>query len=348
MHPRLPHLFFGENCEQSENCQRRHDMLRPQVHLVIPSLLLAALFSPLPLLAQSPSAAPPASTAITPEKAMELAEHGQCKEAIPSLKRAVGNPGTASDVRKNAAVLGLRCALSVDDRDSADSFIQLIHRQFPQDPDLLFIIVHAYSDLSSRTAQDLGRTAPQSIPAQKLMAEAFEMQGSWDQAQHEYEVMIQKEPNMASLHFLLGRSLLSQPNPGPEVIERAATEFKKELEIDPKNAGAHYILGELARKKDNCDEADAHFSQATKLDVNFAEAYLGWGYCLTTQKKYDEAIAQLRIAERLMPMNGSVHYALATALSFSGQKDEAQEEFAIHRKLTAAAAPASVTGSPPQ
>jgi tetratricopeptide (TPR) repeat protein len=285
---------------------------------------------------------------MTAEKAIEAAEQGQCKEAIPSLKRAVNASSNAADLRKSAGILGLRCSLSTDDRDAAIVFLQLLHRQFPTDPDILFIVVHAYSDLSTRTAQDLARTAPQSIPAQKLMAEAFEMQGNWDQAEHEYDGMIKKEPNLPGLHFLLGRALLSRPNPSPEVLERAEQEFEKELEIDPKNAGAHYILGELARKKESCEKADSHFAQATKLDVNFAEAYLGWGYCLTTLKKYDQAIVQLRIAEKLMPLNGSAHFALATALSFSGQKEEAQKEFAIHRELTKAAAPAPVTGGPPQ
>ncbi|HXX17185.1 MAG TPA: tetratricopeptide repeat protein [Candidatus Eremiobacteraceae bacterium] len=255
---------------------------------------------------------------------------------------------TSTDVRKNAGIAGLRCALTIDDRDAAVAFLELLHKQFPRDPDILFVVVHAYSDLSTRTAQDLGRIAPQSIPAQKLMAEAFEMQGNWDQAQHEYEVMIAKEPNMSGLHYLLGRSLLSEPNASPEKIERAQREFEKELEIDPSNAGAHYILGELARQRADCEQAVSDFSQAIKLDPNFAEAYLGAGSCLISLKKYEDAVAQLRIAERLMPYNGSVHYALATALSFSGQKEEAQKEFAIHRKLTAAAAPPPVNQTPQQ
>jgi tetratricopeptide (TPR) repeat protein len=314
-------------------------MPRQPLHSIIPAFALAVFFPALSLLAQStpPSASAKTPPPVTAEKAMELGEQGRCKEAIPSLRRALNSSVNTPDFRKNAGVLGLRCALLTDDRDAATSFIQLMHKQFPQDPDILFIVVHAYSDLSTRTAQDLGRIAPGSIPAHKLMAEAFEMQGNWDQAQHEYEEMIKREPNLSGLHFLLGRSLLSQPNANPEAIERAKQEFQKELEIDPKNAGAHYILGELARKQDNCDEAIPHFSQATGLDPNFAEAYLSWGYCLASLKKYEEAIAQLRVAERLMPLNGSVHYALATALNFSGQKEEAQKEFAIHRKLVEAA-----------
>lgn len=324
-------------------------MPMPPFRRVVLPLLLTTVLPVTPLLAQShsaPGSTTGTSTALTLEKAIELGEANRCKEALPALKRAASSTSPA-DLRKKAEILGLRCSLQIDDRDSADAFLQQLHQQFPQDPDILFIVVHAYSDLSTRTAQDLGRTAPQSIAAKKLMAEAFEMQGNWDQAQHTYEEMIQKEPDTPGLHYLLGRSLLSQPNPPPENEERAAQAFQKELEIDPNNAGAHYILGELARKNDKCEEALPQYHQAIKLNSNFAEAHLGAGYCLVTEKKYKEAIAQLRIAEKLMPFNGTVHYVLGTALSFDGQKEEAQKEFAIHREVTRAAAPAPVTGQQP-
>ena len=246
-------------------------------------------------------------------------------------------PTVSAEVRKQAGVLGVRCSLAMDDRDSADEFIRLLTRQFSQDPDVLFVVVHAYSDLSTRTAQDLGRTAPDSFAAHKLNAEALEMQGKWEPAQLEYETMIKKDPNAPGIHFLLGRLLLSRPDAGADVAERARQEFLKEVQIDPSNAGAHYILGELARRDDKCDEAIPRFTQATNLDPNFAEAYLGRGLCLVTMKKYEEAIPPLRSAERIMPENPEVHHALGTALQRSGHQDEAQKEFAIHETLRSGA-----------
>jgi len=53
-----------------------------------------------------------------------------------------------AEVRKQAGVLGVRCSLAMDARDSTDEFIRLLTRQFRKDPDVLFVIVHAYSDLS--------------------------------------------------------------------------------------------------------------------------------------------------------------------------------------------------------
>lgn len=301
-----------------------------------------------PVLAQTPKtpAAAAASSAITPEKAIALAQEGHCKEAVPALKRALTNTQLTAETRKQAGTLGLRCSLPAESTDTALDFIRLLGKEFPQDPDIHFVLVHAFSDLSTHEAQVLGQTAPNSIAAHKLNAEALEMQGKWDEAQHEYESLIAKDPNMPGLHFLLGRALLSRPDASPQALERAKQEFQKELQIDPKNAVAHYVLGELAKKDENWDEAIAQFSAAAKLDPNFAEAYLGWGFALVTVKRYQEAIEPLRVAERLTPGNPSVHYSLGTALIRTGQKEEAAKEFAIHRELSTAQAPPAADQNP--
>jgi tetratricopeptide (TPR) repeat protein len=307
----------------------------------------------LPLHAQQSKTAAPAgnTTTITTAQAISLAQQGRCAEAIPVLKRAM-TLQTPPDTRKQAGVLGLHCSLNLDKRDSAADFIRLLSQQFPRDPDVLFVLVHAYSDLSTRMAQELATVAPQSQAAHKLNAEALEMQGKWDEAQREYEDMIAKEPNTPGLHFLLGRSLVSRPDVNPKTTERAKEEFQKELQLDPKNAAAHYVLGELAAKDEQYDEAIAHFSEAARLNPNFAEAYVGWGFSLLAVKRYQEAIDPLRMAERLTPDNPAVHYSLAQALIRTGQKEAADKEFAIHRSLTAqtpnAAAPNPPTNEKPQ
>src|SRR3954449_6809679 len=256
-------------------------------------LALVCLCNSQIITAQQSKTAVRAPSALSPEKAISLGEQGRCRESISGLKHAMAGT-VAADTRKQAGVLGVRCSLAMDDRDSADEFIRLLNKQFSKDPDVLFVVVHAYSDLSTRTAQDLGRTAPDSFAAHKLNAEALEMQGKWQPAQLEYEGMIQKDPNARGIHFLLGRLLLSRPDVGPEAPERAKQEFLQELKIDPGNAGAHYILGELARRDEKCEEAIPQFSEAVKFDPKFAEAYLGQGLCLVDLRKYEEAIPPLR------------------------------------------------------
>ena len=119
------------------------------------ALFFCLYLAALPLLAQQPKAAPPpaAPTAMSAEQALTLAAQGHCKEALPALKHALTAQGSPVDTRKQAGVAGLRCSLAADNRDLAVDFIRLLTKEFSRDPDILFIIVHAYSDLSSRTAQ---------------------------------------------------------------------------------------------------------------------------------------------------------------------------------------------------
>ncbi len=287
------------------------------------------------------------ATSIPPQQAITLAKQGHCRESISALKRAMAAQVPA-ETRKLAGVLGIRCSLAIDDRPATLDFIRLLSRDFGHDPDVLYVIVHAYSDLSTRTALDLARSAPQSTAAHKLNAEALEEQGRWKPAELEYEEILKKHPDARGIHFLLGRLLLSDPDGGPDAPARAKQEFLKELQIDPGNADAEYILGVLAQRAQNWDEAIARFSQAAKLDQNFAEAYLGWGVSLLGDKKYEEAIAPLKRAERLTPRNPDIHNALATALVRTGNKAEAEKEFAILRSLSSSDHSGTPAGDQPQ
>ena len=284
---------------------------------------------------------------IPPQQAIALANQGHCRESISALERAM-TAQLPAETRKLAGVVGIRCSLAIDDRPATLNFIRSLSRDFGRDPDVLYVIVHAYSDLSTRTALDLARTAPQSTAAHKLNAEALEEQGKWEPAELEYEEILKKDPNSRGIHFLLGRLLLSRPDAGPDAPARAKEEFLKELQIDPGDADAEYILGVLAQRTQDFDEAIARFSQAAKLNRNFAEAYLGWGVSLIGEKKYEEALAPLQRAELLTPRNPDVHNALATALVRTGNKAEAEKEFAILRSLTSGEHSGAPAGSPPQ
>ncbi len=316
-----------------------HTQLQKSVFLRNVSRFLPGFLLLLALTANVCAQTPPkqdasvATAAVSPENALELAEQGHCKEAVPALKRVL-NSKAAANIRKEAGGAGIRCALAMDDRDSAAEIARLMYKQFHDDPDVLFMLVHAYSDLSTRAAQDLGRKAPQSLAAHKLNAEALEMQGKWDEAEQEYLAIIQKNPNTPGFHFLLGRLYLSRPDPDGKLTQKAKEQFTQELAIDPNNAPAHYILGELAGRESQWDDAITQFTVAVKLDPNFAEAYVGLGLALISVKRYEEALSPLKKADALTPRNPSIHYGLATAYSRLGQKDEADKEFAIHRSLT--------------
>jgi tetratricopeptide (TPR) repeat protein len=279
---------------------------------------------------------------------VSLAQSGRCKEALPLLKQAKLQAAD-QDLKRRIGFAGVRCAMFAQQPDAAEDFLRLLNREFPHDPEVLYLSVHTYSDLASRAAADLAITAPQSAQGHELHAESLETNGKWDEAAKEYRLVLEQNPHLAGIHFRLGRLLLSKPNPSPADAEAAQKEMQAELEIDPSNAGAEYVLGELAKQNQQWDEAIQHFSHAAKLDASFGDAYVGWGGSLVSLKKFSEAIPPLQTAVKLQSGNPAAHYLLAIAYSRSGRKEEGDREFAIQQKLTqkgAAGEPAESQQSP--
>jgi tetratricopeptide (TPR) repeat protein len=267
------------------------------------------------------------------KRALNLAQSGHCKEALPLLKQ-VKLQTAARDLKREVGFAGVRCAMFADQPEVAQNFLVFLNHQFPNDPEVLYLSVHTYSDLSSHAAARLAMTAPTSVQGRELRAEAFETENKWDAAAAEYRLILQENPHLPGIHFRLGRLLLSGPSPTPAAAEDAKKEFEKELEIDPSNAGAEYVLGEMAKQNQQWDEAIEHFSRAAKLDTGFGDAFIGWGGSLVSEKKFSDAIPPLETAVKLESGNPAAHYLLAIAYVRTGRKEDSDREFAIQRQLT--------------
>src|SRR5216683_3672067 len=281
------------------------------------------------------------------QRALNLAKAGHCRESLPLLRKAAARgTQTQKDLKRQAGFAGVRCAMLDVNPDTATEFLRGLARDFPRDPEVLYLSVHTYSDLSTRAAQELATSAPNSSQAHELNAEALEMEGKWDEAVKEYETVLRQDPHSPGVHFRLGRLILSKPKPGPDMAERAKKEFQQELEIDPNNAGAEYVLGELARQAQQWEEAIQHFARACKLDAGFGDAFLGLGTSLMSVKRFPEAIAPLETAVKLEPANPTAHYILATAYTRSGRTQDSEREFVIHRQMMQKSEPAGTAGEP--
>jgi tetratricopeptide (TPR) repeat protein len=282
--------------------------------------------------AQAPAKAPAAAAQPqqNPQRAMSLAESGHCAEALPLLKKSI-HQVTDRDLKKRIGLLGLNCAMTHNAPYDSLDFLAVLNREFPRDPDVLYAAAHAFSDLSLRSSQDLVREAPFSYQVHELNAEALETQGRWQEAAAEYQKIIDIDPTLRGIHGRLGRVLLSVPQPTPEAVAQAKKDFEDELEIDPNNATAEYVLGELAKGDGDLPTAVTHYTRATKIDAGFSEAFLGLGSALVERKQFTEAIPPLETYEKMAPDSPTGHYQLALAYNGAGRKDDANREAALQR-----------------
>lgn len=276
--------------------------------------------------------ATPSSPEPAAKTALNLAQAGHCAEAIPRLKR-LSAQALSDDLKKDIGKAGIHCAMMLNKQDDALDFLRALRRQFPRDPDVQFLSVHVFSDLSIRASQDLLFTNPSAYQVHQLNAEALEAQGRWDDAMAEYRTVLEKNPNLPGIHYRIGRLILSKPKTATTFAD-AKKEFEAELAIDPNNAGAEYVLGEIAREQDQWQEAIRHFGKAVQLDGNFADALIGLGRALADGGRPADAIQPLERAVKLQPDNPAAHYHLAIALRRAGEKDRADKEFAIYKEAS--------------
>jgi tetratricopeptide (TPR) repeat protein len=299
-------------------------------------ILISAAALPLcsAAIAQVTSKAPANSTSSGAERGISLASKGRCSEAVPVLKKAVAQI-TDKEVKYDVLTSIAHCAMGLEQTETAVKALLDLNRSFPQDPEVLYLATHYYSDLALRAARELAATAPSSAQAQQLEAEAFESREEWDKAITQYRMILEQNPQRHGIHYRLGRLFLTKT---PADSENAKKELDEELKVDPSSAASEFLLGEIARQTGQWEDAIGHFGKAAKLDQGFTEAYLALGMSMNSAGKFTDAVAPLESYVKMQPDDPAGHYQLATAYARTGRRQEAQGQMVLQQK-TAAKAP---------
>ncbi len=262
--------------------------------------------------------------------ALSLAESGRCAEALPHL---TGDYASVDDPRlkRMVGVDRARCAMSLGRADDAVKLVQSLTRAFPDDPDVLYLASHIYSDLSTRASERLLAADPDSYQAHRFNAEVLETEGKLDEAIAEYRKVLAIDPRLAGIHYEIGELILATVK-GSAGYNRAEAEFESELKIDPWSAPSEYELGNLAWQSRQWKLAAQRFRHAVELDPAMAAAWAGLGKSLSSSGDFQHAAEALDRAVKLNPRDPDAHYRLAFALRHLGREKEAEQELALYRR----------------
>jgi tetratricopeptide (TPR) repeat protein len=106
-------------------------------------------------------------------------------------------------------------------------------------------------------------------------------------------------------------------------LEASITEWKKVLELDPRNAKAHNNLGGALLLQGNLAEGMTHLQKALEVDPDFSQAQRNLGIALLEEGKLDEAIPHLQRALELNPAEAKVFEGLISSLDSSASPPKA-------------------------
>lgn len=145
-------------------------------------------------------------------------------------------------------------------------------------------------------------------------------------------------PSDPRCYLFLSKAYGSSPTQADAVIER----FRRFAEIEPGDASAQYYYAMSLWKGKRAEDAGVDLTgvetllkKAIALNGSLTEAHVQLGTLYADRREYERSIPELKRALELDPNLPDAHYRLATDYVHTGQKDDAQAEFAIYQKQRA-------------
>jgi TolB-like protein/Flp pilus assembly protein TadD len=152
------------------------------------------------------------------------------------------------------------------------------------------------------------------------------------QAADYFQLAIDKDPNFARAYAGLADTfaLMSTWYIGPqnELMPKARAAALRAVELDEYLAEAH---ASLALIKENYDYdwpgSEQEFRRAIRLDPQYATAHQWYAEFLSWQGRFDEALAEGKLARRLDPLSSIIATDYASILYYSRRYDSALKEY---------------------
>jgi tetratricopeptide (TPR) repeat protein len=143
-----------------------------------------------------------------------------------------------------------------------------------------------------------------------------------DNAEQQYKKALELNPKNSEVHNTLAYILERKG-----MLKESVSHLVEAIDLDPKNADARYNLGQAMVRQGKLDEAIGHFSAVLRLKPDHAEAHGNLGSILLAKGMLKEAATHLFEAVRLDPNNAEAHYSLALVLADRRELGRALEHY---------------------
>jgi tetratricopeptide (TPR) repeat protein len=250
------------------------------------------------------------------------------EEAIPPLERQVARQ--PEDIKARDA-LGMSNFLS-------DKFAETVRIFRPalassDDPGLLFalgvsLVRTGDSAEASQVFRRMLERNPNVAQIHVLLGQAEAAQNEYTPAMSEFSRALELDPKTEGAHFGSGLVLLHEGK-----LNDSAREFRAELDAHPTDAKAKYHLAYVLIMQQQKDQALALLNEVVRDKPDYADAQYQLGKIMLERGEVKTAIERLETAVRLDPTKDYSYFQLSLAYRRDGRIDDAQRVLQSYQKL---------------
>lgn len=279
----------------------------------------------------------PAIPGLRLDLGLALFKSGDLKDAIRTFEILLKvQPKASPDALRLTTLIGL-AHYGLGDYAAAIPYLKQATAADPQN--LPFRLALAQSCLWSRQYQcvldvyhEIVTLNADSAEADMLAGEALDEMKDKPAAAQQFRAAVKADPKEPNVHFGLGYLLW-----GLLQFDEAAKEFQAELANNPDHAQALTYLADCDMQLSQPEAAPPLLEKAIHIDSKIELAHLDLGILYGDAGRRDDALRELKIAEKLSPEDQNVHWRLGRFYKAIGRNEEAEVEFDKTRSLQKAA-----------
>jgi tetratricopeptide (TPR) repeat protein len=227
--------------------------------------------------------------------------------------------------------------IKLGELEAATAHLQLLAHRDSNDQEVWYLLGSSYMKLAEQALSKLTEIDPDSVLVHEVSGEIMESMKNFDGALIEYKKAVEMAPKQPGTHYRLGSAYWSL-----SMWDAATHEFEAELANDPNNCAAEWKIGNILQEQRlDPQQALTHIDKALALCPNLMAARADRGRALLRLDRSEEAVKELQAVEKADPSDAGIHFQLAQAYRALGRTKEAQAEMQVFSKLEESARAAS-------
>lgn len=229
----------------------------------------------------------------------------------------------------NTQIALARTLVNLNRYDEAIPYLKNFLERNPKDQQVWYLLGKTYLQLSEDALGKINQIDPNSVTAHMIAGEIDESMHNYDGALVEFKKAVDLGPKQPGTHEHMGNAFWVTGK-----WDSAQVEFKAELANNPYNCIARWKLANSMLEA-NAPPQDAltELNKVVDRCPNLMQARVDRARALVKLNRQDEALPDLEIAEKATPDEPSIHFLLASVYKAQGKTAEAQQEMRTYGRL---------------